>query len=286
MEDKQGKIVIITGLSGSGKSVVLRAMEDIGYYCIDNMPILLLPDLLELEAMESTFKSNVALVMDVRMIGFDDDHEAVLRKLREKGFSPFVIFLEAANEVVIKRYKMTRREHPLTGLGDLADAIKAERKKLAGIRTNADMVIDTSTYDIHKLAHIIRKLFSDDGVTESFNVVVKSFGFGLGLPGDADIVIDVRFLPNPFFDDKLRDMTGVDRPVADFILEKEQAKDLLSYLLPFVEFLLTRFQEGRTYLNIAIGCTGGRHRSVCIANVLHNHLKAQNYNSQVFHRDL
>jgi UPF0042 nucleotide-binding protein len=280
------KIVIISGLSGSGKSVALRAFEDIGYFCIDNMPISLLPNFLDLPTPASFQGLKIALVMDIRLMGWEENYQEIIDSLRERGIKLFIVFLDSSDEVLINRFKMTRRHHPLKHLGSLPEVITKERQRMAAISESADLVIDTSNFTVHNLSYSIRQRFADYAPLGQFNIIIYSFGFGLGVPRDADLVLDVRFLPNPFFQKKLKDLTGNDLPVINYIMESEETRKFLSRLYPLIDYLGEKYQEGRTFLVIAIGCTGGRHRSVCIANEMRKYLAKRDYLVDVIHRDL
>jgi UPF0042 nucleotide-binding protein len=280
------KIVIISGLSGSGKSVALRAFEDIGYFCIDNMPISLLPKFLDLPTPASFQGLKIALVMDIRLMGWEENYREIIDSLRERGIKLFIVFLDSSDEVLINRFKMTRRHHPLNHLGSLPEVITKERQRMAAISESADLVIDTSNFTVHNLSYSIRQRFADDAPLGQFNIIIYSFGFGLGVPRDADLVLDVRFLPNPFFQKKLKDLTGNDLPVVNYIMESEETRKFLSLLYPLLDYLGEKYQEGRTFLVIAVGCTGGRHRSVCIANEMQKYLAKREYLVDIIHRDL
>ncbi len=280
-------ILVITGMSGAGKTLALHALEDAGYFCVDNLPPQLLPTLVELCAQSRQPIAKVALVADVRGGAFFAELTKAIQQLRRDNYEVRVFFLEANDEVLVQRYKETRRRHPLSVDGrDLLQAIQAEREHLAEIRSFADEVIDTSGLTPHQLRdEILQRLQLGDGTT--MRVKVVSFGFKHGLPMDADIVLDVRFLPNPNYDAALRPLSGKDEPVRQFLWKQEETHDFLQRLKALLEFSLPRYQrEGKAYLTIGIGCTGGRHRSVALAETIGEWVRAWGFPCIVQHRDL
>lgn len=281
------KLLIITGMSGAGKTLALHALEDAGYFCVDNLPPRLLPTLVDLCSQSRQPISKVALVADVRGGEFFRDLTNAIEKLRSENYEVRIFFLEANDEVLVQRYKETRRRHPLSDNGrDLLQAIQAEREQLAEIRSIADEVIDTSGLTPHQLRdEILRRLQLSDGTTMQVKVV--SFGFKYGLPTDADLVFDVRFLPNPNYDPKLRPLTGQDEQVKQFVLNQPETQEFLKRMKELLEFSLPLYRrEGKTYLTIAIGCTGGRHRSAALAEVVAEIVAKQGFNCSVSHRDI
>ena len=283
-------LVIITGLSGSGMSSATNAFEDLGYFCVDNLPLtmlstfsrLLLPSDQEIVAIE-----RAALVINIRERHFLAEFPAELRKLRKKKLEPFVVFLEASDEVLQRRFSETRRPHPAdTGKG-LLSSIRSERKAMEEIRQAADLIIDTSDHTVHTLRRMLVEKFSSSADGTPLKVLIVSFGHKYGNPRDLDLLFDVRHLPNPYFDRTLKDYTG-DHPKIRKFLDKhaevsetvERFSDMLKYLLPFYK------REGKSYLTIGVGCTGGRHRSVMVANRLRDELKKEKYNVSVVHRDM
>lgn len=283
-------LVIITGLSGSGMSSATNAFEDLGYFCVDNLPLtmlstfsrLLLPNDQEIVAIE-----RAALVINIRERHFLAEFPAELRKLRKKKLDPFVVFLEASDEVLQRRFSETRRPHPAdTGKG-LLSSIRSERKAMEEIRQASDLIIDTSDHTVHTLRRLLVEKFSSSADGTPLKVLIVSFGHKFGNPRDLDLLFDVRHLPNPYFDRTLKDYTG-DHPKIRKFLDKhaevgetiERFADMLKYLLPFYK------REGKSYLTIGVGCTGGRHRSVMVANRLRDELKKEKYNVSVVHRDM
>lgn len=278
--------LIITGLSGSGKSTVMRALEDAGFHCIDNLPPVLMPRFLELCTASSAEITKIAMVMDVRQRLFLKEYPAIFRELKEQGQEITILFLESSDEVLVRRYNETRRQHPLAERGTVLEGIHKEREMLSDLRTLADEIIDTSNLSIHQLRNMISELFRTAG-QRKMHVILTSFGYKYGVPTDADLVIDVRFLPNPFFINELRDLSGNDSAVCDYVMNNEAAAkfqdkffDLIAFLTPLYE------QEGKSYLTICVGCTGGRHRSIAVANRLQRFLWEKGYQVQIIHRDL
>jgi UPF0042 nucleotide-binding protein len=282
---KDDRFLIITGLSGSGKTVVSRFLEDFGYYCIDNLPSKLIPNLVELWARKESEIEKVALVVDIRETGFSKKFPEVLKAIRKK-ISPRLIFLEASDEALVKRFSESRRPHPLARKRSVMESVQLERKRLAEIKKMADDVIDTTSTNISQIKeHLTRKFVKKKG--RKMQIMVVSFGYKYGIPLDSDLVFDTRFLPNPFYIDELRNKTGKSPKVKEFVLKEEETKKFLSKLYSFVDFLIPRFiDEGKSNLTISTGCTGGRHRSVILAEKLKDHLKQKNYDVRIYHRDL
>ncbi|HEX9309143.1 MAG TPA: RNase adapter RapZ [Anaeromyxobacter sp.] len=281
------QVVILTGVSGSGKSTALRALEDAGFYCVDNLPILFLEKLLELSGHTAGEVSRIALVVDAREGRFLADAPRVIEEVRQKGNDVQVLFLDASDDSLVRRYSETRRRHPLAGDGgSVPDGIAAERRALADLKTIADEVIDTTTLNVHELKRLVARRFVAGGGTR-LGVTVVSFGFRFGIPTHADMVLDVRFLPNPFFIPELKPHPGTDPRVAGFVLGQPDAKAFLERLVGLLGFLLPRYRtEGKSYLTIAIGCTGGKHRSVAIAGTLAERLEAAGQPVRLWHRDV
>jgi UPF0042 nucleotide-binding protein len=280
-------VLIITGLSGSGKSTVLRALEDVGYFCVDNLPLGLLPPFLHMQSQAGWDNRKIALVMDVRTQGFLQNYEQVFRRLEREGFQLHLIFLEAAEEALIRRFSQTRRAHPLADQDSTSQALQEERKSLAGLRQLAHRIIDSSLYNPHQLRELIKSEYSDQTLRDRMWVHLISFAYKNGIPPAADVVLDVRFLPNPYFVEGLTRLTGDDPPVRDFLLSHTETQDYLSHLFSFIDFLLPLYQkEGKFQLTLALGCTGGQHRSVVIANVLGEHLSQGDLPYTLSHRDL
>lgn len=282
---KNDRFIIITGLSGSGKTVVSRFLEDLGYYCIDNLPSKLIPNLVELWTRKEYEIEKIALVVDIREAGFMKEFPEVLKKIRKK-ISPWLIFLEASDEALIKRFSESRRPHPLTGKKSMMENVQLERKRMAEVKRMADEVIDTTSTNISQLKELLTRKFSKREIRK-MQIVVVSFGYKYGIPLDSDLVFDTRFLPNPFYIDELRERSGKSQKVRDYVLKEEETKKFLAKLYSFVGYLIPRFmEEGKSNLTISAGCTGGKHRSVIVAEKLKEYLKNKNYNVRIYHRDL
>jgi len=280
-------VLIITGLSGSGKSTVLRALEDVGYFCVDNLPLGLLPQFLQMQTASHQPGRKIALVMDVRTQGFLQDYQQVFRHLERQGYQLHLIFLEAAQEALIRRFSQTRRQHPLADQESISRALQEERNSLAGLRRLAHRIIDSSGYNPHQLRELIKSEYSDLTPRERMWLHLISFAYKNGIPPEADVVLDVRFLPNPYFEEGLTSLTGADPQVRDYLLSQAETQDFLDHLFRFIDFLLPLYQkEGKSQLTMALGCTGGQHRSVVIANVLGEHLAQGNLPYTLSHRDV
>jgi RNase adapter protein RapZ len=277
--------VVVTGLSGSGKSTALKVLEDLGFYCIDNLPAALLPRFLELWQSSREDIGRVALGIDVRERRFLQDVPGVFDELRGAGVQLEVIYLEASDDVLVRRFSETRRPHPAAEAGAVADGIRRERDALRGVRELADRIIDTSAFTVHELRAALRELL-ETPESGRMTISLVSFGYKHGLPTDADLALDCRFLPNPFFVEELRPKTGTDPDVAAYVLERPDAQEFLEHVLALLRFTLPRYQhEGKSYLTIAIGCTGGRHRSVVLVEELRGRLAALGHRVLVRHRD-
>ncbi|MDI6753063.1 MAG: RNase adapter RapZ [Thermodesulfobacteriota bacterium] len=280
------RIVIVTGLSGSGKSTVIRVLEDMGFFCVDNLPIVLLPKLFELCSASLGEYSRIALVMDLRERDFLKTYPEVIGRLKEQGYQLEILFLEASNEALVRRYSQTRRTHPLAEGCGVLEGIHKERQMLAGLRAMATLVIDTSTYNVHQLQGAIREIFEQKPIGRKMNLTFLSFGYSRGIPPEADIVIDVRFLPNPFFEEELKTLPGTDTRISDYLIRIEETREFLERFYSLLEYLLPLYErEGKAYLTVAVGCTGGRHRSVAIAERLGN-LFQEKFPVRRRHRDL
>lgn len=281
------QVVILTGVSGSGKTTALRALEDAGFYCVDNLPIIFLEKLLELSGHTAGEVSRLALVVDAREGRFLGEAPGIIRALREKGADVEVIFLDASDESLVRRYSETRRRHPLAGEGGtVPDGISTERRALADLKSIADEVVDTTTLNVHELKRLVARRFVG-GDASRLGVTVVSFGFRFGIPTHADLVLDVRFLPNPYFIPELKPHPGTEPRVRDYVLGQPDAKAFLERLVDLLGFLLPRYRgEGKSYLTIAIGCTGGKHRSVALAGALSARLEASGQPVRLWHRDV
>jgi UPF0042 nucleotide-binding protein len=279
------RFLIITGLSGSGKTVVSHFLEDLGFYCVDNLPAKLIPIFLELWMRKEVEIEKVALVVDIREHGFLTDFPQVWEQIREK-ISPRLIFLDASDETLVKRFSESRRPHPLAHRRPILEGVRLERKRLAPIKKMADEVIDTTNLSISQLKDIFARRFLKKS-TQRLRVVIVSFGYKYGIPLDSDLIFDTRFLPNPFYVESIRDKTGRHKSVRDFIMDSPETRTYLAELFRFIDFHMPRFlDEGKSHLVISIGCTGGRHRSVVIAEELRDYLRGQKYGIKIFHRDI
>lgn len=283
------EFLIITGMSGGGKSQAADIIEDMDYYCVDNMPVALIPKFAELCAATKGRYEKVALVTDIREKNGIRDIFNALEMLREMNFGYKILFMEAKPNVIVKRYKESRRPHPLAALsgGSIENAILKETEQLRPIRDVADYIVDTSHLTLGQLHNELYTYFSDSASGRAIMVNVVSFGFKYGMPLDADLVFDVRFLPNPFYVEELKLLSGMDAPVRDYVFSFEQANEFMDKLTDMVEYLLPLYiEEGKYSLTIAIGCTGGRHRSVAVASALAGHLKCFDVPVVTLHRDM
>ncbi len=282
--------VIVTGLSGAGRSTAAKCFEDLGYYVVDNLPAELIATLMDLGSRSRGAVTRLAVVMDVRSRAFSSDLVGVIRDLDEGGLRPRVVFLEATDDVLVRRFESVRREHPLQGDGRLTDGIAAERELLGPLRDDADLIIDTSARSVHDLRHLIENAFTADGAlgaAPSLRATVVSFGFKYGLPVDADLVVDVRFLPNPYWIPELREQTGRDQEVKDYVLSQDDAAAFLDQYAAILRIIGAGYRrESKRYLTLAVGCTGGKHRSVVMAQELADRLEADGVQTTVAHRDL
>ena len=284
----QATFVVVTGMSGAGKSHAIRALEDLGYFCVDNLPSQLIPTFAELASRDDAGLERVAIVVDVREGGFLKQFPKVYRKLKAMpGVEPRLIFLEANRSSLVRRFSETRRPHPLAPDRSVGEGIDEERRKMSRIRSLADLIIDTSNLTVHELRDVFMRMTQHDRPRSEMVVNLVSFGFKHGPPLDADLVFDVRCLPNPHFVDRLRPLTGRDPKVVRFMRRHAATREYLDRLTTFLEFALPQYvQEGKSYLTIAIGCTGGQHRSVMVAEALKKSLAgAKNVRLRVKHRD-
>ena len=279
------EFVVLTGLSGSGKGSVLKSFEDLGYYCVDNLPVALILTFSELYAEDQAEGNRAALLVDAREGEQIAKLPAIYRRLRAEH-SAALVFVEASNETLLRRFSETRRPHPLGHGGSVIEGIRAERLRMAPIRRLADVVIDTTKFNVHELRQFILDRFQNPG-RRPLLVSVVSFGFRYGIPPDADLVFDVRFLPNPHFIPRLRPFSGKDPRVARYIRSFPQTGEFLRRIESLLRYLIPHYiREGKSYLTIALGCTGGRHRSVALANVIRRDLQHRGYPAKVVHRDL
>ncbi len=282
---KDNRFLVVTGLSGSGKTVVSRFLEDLGYYCVDNLPAKLIPSFVDLWQKKKVEFDRVALVVDIREPAFLTEFPGIFREI-QKRISPRLIFLDASDECLVKRFSESRRPHPLARRRPVLEGVRLERRRMAGIMKMADEVIETSSLTISQLKerlgrNVLRRR------APRMQIVLVSFGYKYGLPLDSDLVFDTRFLPNPFYVDSLRDRNGRSRSVRDFVLGAPETKAFLRELFAFVDRLVPQFvREGKSTLTIAVGCTGGKHRSVAVADELRGHLKAGGADTKIYHRDI
>ena len=280
-------LLIVTGLSGSGKSTAIAALEDVGFFCVDNMPVKLLPQFLQLSTPNEPETAGIAFGMDLREKGFISSYELVLNGLRRQGFEFKVMFFEADEKVLLQRYSATRRQHPLArGQGVLA-GIRSEKQLLQPLRAAADHVIDSTHLNVHELKQKIVGIVASQRALGPMQIHVISFGFKYGIPAEADILVDVRFLRNPFFVPELKDRDGEEAEIREFVLKTPEASEFIAKYTDLIDFLLPlHAKEGKTQLNIAVGCTGGRHRSVVIARTVYDHIAARNDRVELIHRDI
>lgn len=281
------RFVIVTGISGGGKNTALKMLEDAGYYCVDNLPVQLIEKFVELVVIPNGEMNKVALGLDVRADQPFDEVEDILGKLENNGYKLEILFMDCTEEVLIKRFKETRRSHPLSLDGRVEDGVRKERQILQGIRQKADYVIDSSKLLTRELKEELDRIFVRNEEYNSLMITILSFGFKNGIPTDADLVFDVRFLPNPYYIEELKYRTGNDEEVRDYVMGFPEAGQFLDKLHDMMEFLISGYiKEGKNQLVVAIGCTGGRHRSVTLANELYKTLKDKgNYGIRLAHRD-
>ena len=282
------RFVVVTGMSGSGKRTAMKMLEDVGFYCVDNLPVPLIEKFVELIAAPNGEINKVALGLDVRADQPFGDAQRILDKLKETGYLFEILFLEASDSVLLKRYKETRRMHPLSPDGRVEEGVHKERDILQGIRQKADYVIDTSNLLTRELKEEIDHIFVRNEEYNSLMITILSFGFKNGIPADVDLVFDVRFLPNPFYIDELKHKTGNDKEVQDYVMDFPEASVFLNKLTDMLDFLIPNYvKEGKHQLVIGIGCTGGKHRSVTLANELYAKIKdGGNYGTKLYHRDI
>lgn len=282
------KLVILTGMSGAGKSTALKMMEDIGFYCVDNLPIPLIEKFVELSGDSKQELQKFAIGVDIRSGQSFDELQAVLDRLKAQGKAPTILFLDAEDSVLVKRYKETRRNHPLSGGDRVESGLIQERRQLAFLRERADYIIDTSRLLTRELRGELEKIFVRQQDFKSLFITVLSFGFKYGIPADSDLVFDVRFLPNPYYVDGLRQKNGNDKEIQDYVLQFKEAHEFLDKLTDMINFLIPNYIiEGKNQLVISIGCTGGKHRSVTLANELYKRLSdRKEYGLKIEHRDI
>jgi UPF0042 nucleotide-binding protein len=284
---KNLRVVIITGLSGSGKSTALRALEDIGFFCVDNLPVILLPKFLSITTSSSPEIKQVAMVMDLRERSFLDKYQRIFTGLKEKGYKIEILFLESSDDSLLHRFSETRRIHPLSERGLIMEGILMEREKLSSLKKMADKIIDTTSVNVHQLKDIVQRHFLPSSKHKKMVINITSFGYRYGLPVDADLVFDVRFLPNPYFVENLKNYDGHHADVQDYVLQNKESKEFLKKILDLMNLLIPLYEkEGKVRLNIAMGCTGGKHRSVVMANKLDSYFSSMKYMVNLNHRDI
>lgn len=280
------RLVVISGPSGSGKSTAIKALEDLGYYCVDNMPVALLPKFMELLARSGEI-AKVAAVIDVRERAFLKDFAQVFSDLKFSGYSLELIYLEASDDALVRRFSETRRRHPLAAEESPLEGLMKERELLKELKSLADRVVDTTDFNVHQLRDSIKEFFSGPVTREKMALNFISFGYRYGLPPDADLVIDVRFLPNPYFVDSLKRHDGLEQSVKDYILSREEAKEFLKRFKGFLDYLIPLYlKEGKSYLTIAVGCTGGKHRSVAMVEAIAEGVGTGMVSLRKRHRDI
>ncbi len=282
------RFVVVTGMSGGGKSTALKMLEDAGFYCVDNLPVSLIEKFVELIATPGSEITKVALGLDVRAGQSFSEATAILQKEKKAGYDFEILFMDASDFALVKRYKETRRLHPLAMDGRIEDGIWRERKMLEGIREQADYVIDTTNLLTRELKGELDRIFIQNEEYNSLMITLLSFGFKYGIPADADLVFDVRFLPNPYYLDALKQKTGNDKEVSDYVMQFSESEEFLDRLTDMLGFLIPNYvKEGKYQLVVAIGCTGGQHRSVTLANELYSRMKNQgSYGIKLFHREV
>ena len=280
-------IFIITGLSGSGKSSAIDALEDAGFYSVDNMPVALLPKFVELPIESNSEIAGLAFVMDLRERSFLNSYPSIFETLKEKGYQFKILFLEADEDTLVKRYSQTRRHHPLAQGKSLLEGIRIEKERLKHLKSAADEIIDTSRYNIHELKSVIQNIAQQSKDSAPMSINILSFGFKYGVPHDASLIMDVRFMLNPHFIPELKALDGKDEEVKDFVLNNDNARTFLNKFFDLLDFLIPLYEkEGKAYLTIAVGCTGGKHRSVAVAEALFKHLNKLGSKIIITHRDI
>lgn len=281
------RFVIVTGMSGAGKSTTLKTLEDIGYFCVDNLPIQLIMRFAEIAYADDNDINNVAIGVDIRSGVYLEQLSECLLSLKESQYHHEILFLDSNDDVLVKRYKETRRNHPLARNGRVEDGIRLERQRIAFLRKEADYIIDTTSLLTRELKAELDKIFIENVEYNNFIVSIVSFGFKYGIPRDADLVFDVRFLPNPYYDLELRPLTGNDEAIQNFVMQFDEAKEFMNKIVDLLEFLIPNYiKEGKNGLVVAIGCTGGKHRSVTLANGIYKELQTLPYSVKIDHKDI
>lgn len=288
-EQYSGKLVIITGLSGAGKTAALRYFEDAGYYCVDNLPASLLLNLIGFFAVKDKGINKIAVAIDLRSGDLFNEIYNTLENLKKQKINYKVLFLEAAESIIMKRFSLTRRKHPLVVDGDILSGIEKETEKLYSLREKSDVIIDTTSLSPRELKiEVAERMMSEEEKSNLFQISLVSFGYKFGIPRESlDIVMDVRFLPNPYYLDDLKSLDGKHEKVINFVMTNDESKKFLRMFEKMLDFLIPNYiEEGKSYLGIGIGCTGGRHRSVVIADILYDYLKLKGYSVKLSHKDI
>lgn len=281
------RIVIVTGVSGAGKSQAVKTLEDMNFFCVDNLPPMIIPKFLEICKMSEDKIENIAIVMDIRAGKLFESTSSALAAIEDSGYTYEILFLDASNETLIKRYKTTRRRHPLAPNDRIEVGIEREREKLSAIKKRAKYVIDTSNLTPKKLSESILSIFEYGKIFEELFIGVTSFGFKNGVPNDVDLVFDARFLPNPYHIDELREFTGKDERIKSYVMSFPETSILLDKIMDYLEFVIPQYiKEGRIQLIVGIGCTGGKHRSVVLAEEITKRLQANGHRAKISHRDI
>lgn len=282
------RFVIVTGMSGAGKTTAMKTLEDAGYFCVDNLPIQLIKRFAEIAYDEQIQVDNVAISVDIRSGIALSQLNACLNDMKENGYQYEILFMECSDEKLVKRFKETRRNHPLSAKnGRIIDGIKKERELIGFIKDEADYIIDTTNLLVREFKSELDKIFVQNMEYGNFIITIMSFGFKYGIPRDSDIVQDVRFLPNPYYDEELRPLTGNDKVIQDYVMNCKEGPEFLDKFIDLVQFLIPNYiKEGKNQLVISIGCTGGKHRSVTIANEVYSRLQKSTYTVRIYHRDI
>lgn len=281
------RMIVVTGLSGSGRSAALKSFEDMGFYCVDNLPLVLLSAFVEF-AKESKDANRSAIGIDIREKGFPERFPVLYNELKKRGIAIETLFLDASDQTIVRRFSETRRPHPLAGgLTALIDGIRREREALGEVKKIADWIIDTSDYTVHDLRQTIERYYSEGDAGRPMVITLVTFGYKYGIPYDIDLLFDLRFLPNPHFVPELRPHTGGDQLIRDYIMARPDSREFVEKLLRFIMYLLPRYRsEGKSYLTIGFGCTGGRHRSVTVSLIIGEQLRQAGYEVNIKHRDI
>ncbi len=283
---KNIRLVVLSGPSGSGKSTAIKALEDVGYFCVDNLPVSLLPEFMELLERSAEI-ARVAVVVDVREGEFLKGFSRVFSGLKEAGYNAELLYLEATDEAIARRFSETRRRHPIAWDESPLEGVAKERKLLKEVRSHADRLVDTTGFNVHQLREVVKQYYTEPVIREGMTLNLISFGFRYGVPTDADIVMDIRFLPNPYFKESLKELDGTDGSVVDFVLACRETKEFLARFKDFLSYLIPLYRkEGKSYLTIAVGCTGGRHRSVVVVDLLTDELTSDVVAVRRRHRDI